>query len=253
MGRQSVVAWVAITTMLGINGPARADIAGVAAGVALWNYTTDGQARSDGDAPFDLQDDLGLDSEWSGYAWIAIEHPVPLLPNIRLEYTPLGIQGSGTVSQSFAIGDITFSQGADVHAKADLDQYDLVLYYELLDNIVSLDAGLDIKYVDGRVQVRRDDTGERGAISFNTPLPLLYGAARVDLPATGLWLGGQISGLAIDGNKLVDLRATLGYDFLFGLGIQAGYRHQTIELDDINDSSTDLSVGGPFIGIHADF
>lgn len=251
--RQGVTALVAVAAAAGVSAPAAADNLGIAAGVALWNYEPDGHARQDGNGSFDLQNDLGLGTEWGGYAWIAVEHPVPVLPNIRVEYTRADTQGSGTVSQSFTIDGVTYAQGTDVSTKADLDQLDLVLYYELLDNVVSLDLGLDIKYLYGHVRVRQDDTGESEKVSFRAPLPLLYAAARVDLPLPGMWVGGQASGLAYDDNRLVDLRATVGYDFVFGLGVQAGYRHQAIKLDDVNDLSADISVAGPFVGVHADF
>ncbi|MDN5850195.1 MAG: TIGR04219 family outer membrane beta-barrel protein [Nitrococcus sp.] len=251
--RQGLKALVAAAAVIGASAPAAADNVGIAAGAALWNYEPDGHARQDGNESFNLQNDLGLGTEWGGYAWIAVEHPVPVLPNIRLEYTRADTEGSGTVSQSFTIDGVSYAQGTDVSTKAELDQLDLVLYYKLLDNVVSLDVGLDIKYLDGRVRVRQDDTGESEAVSFRVPLPLLYGAARVDLPFAGMWVGGQVSGLAYDDDRLLDVRATLGYDFPFALGVQAGYRHQAIKLHDVNDLSADITVGGPFVGVHANF
>lgn len=59
--------------------------------------------------------------------------------------------------------------------------------------------------------------------------------------------------MAYAGNRLVDLRAMVGYDFFLGLGVQAGYRYQAIKLDDIDNVSAELSVGGAFVGVHANF
>lgn len=37
------------------------------------------------------------------------------------------------------------------------------------------------------------------------------------------------------------------------LGVTAGYRRQSIELDDIDDVSADVGVGGPFVGLQVGF
>jgi hypothetical protein len=40
---------------------------------------------------------------------------------------------------------------------------------------------------------------------------------------------------------------------MVGLGIDAGYRYESIEIDNRFDMNTDVSFRGPFLGAHFEF
>jgi outer membrane protein len=107
--------------------------------------------------------------------------------------------------------------------------------------------------VDGYARVRDKTTGDEDKVDFNAPLPMLYANFRVDLPLTGLHLDAEGSGISYSGNRMLDLKAGVGYDFAFGLGVEAGYWRQSLKIDDIEDVSTDLDIGGPYLGAYLDF
>lgn len=232
---------------------AQADTLGIAAGGGVWQQDYSGTAADADGRSFDVDDDLGLDSTSEGYLWARLEHPVPVLPNLRLEHASLDTDGDGRVERDFTFQGRSFSVNERVSSELELDQTDVIGYYQILDNVVSLDAGLNLRIVDGRIEVKRATSGETASESFSGPVPLAYLAGRVDIPGTGVWLGGQGSGIAFGGDEFLDLRATLGYEFDFGLGLELGYRRETLELDDFSDVDVDFEVEGGFLGAYYAF
>ena len=241
---------------------AQADtIFGVYAGAARWTQEysgTFGSNPSDSDEVciggcnfnIDIENDLGLDEEDGDTLWIAIEHPVPLLPNIKLERNELKTSGQNTLAlgQGFTYGDETFAN-TTVSTDFDLSHNDYVLYYEVLDNWVNLDIGIDIKQFDGKVAVTDvNNTARTVEEKLDAPIPMLYLAARFDLPLTGLSFGAQGAGISAAGATLKDIRFNIAYEFAFGLGIEAGQRNMTIEIDeDEEDVFGDLEFKGNYI------
>src|SRR5690554_6837819 len=113
---------------------AQADILGLGASVGYWDTDVSGKVASGSDS-VDVHDQLQLKADGNADASIYFEHPVPLLPNVRLAYTLIQQSGNGTLSGSFD----GVSASASVRSDLDLEQLDLTLYYEVLDNWVNLD------------------------------------------------------------------------------------------------------------------
>jgi outer membrane protein len=240
---------------------AQADtIFGVYAGVARWTQEysgTFGSSPSESDQvcaggcnfDIDIEDDLGLDEEDGDTLWLAIEHPLPVLPNIKIERNELKSTGRNQLDREFTYGDETYEAGTTIASDFDLSHTDYVLYYEVLDNWVNIDIGLDIKQFDGSVAVR-DVNGVLQSVEeeLDAPIPLLYLAAKFELPLSGLSFGGQASGISAGGATLKDIRFNIGYEFAFGLGIEAGQRTMTIEIDpEEEDVYGDLKFKGNYI------
>ena len=68
-------------------GVAQADVVGVKADASFWNY--DGQANMAAQTALDDQD---LDRKGAAQISVAIEHPVPLIPNAKIRYVNLKTQ-----------------------------------------------------------------------------------------------------------------------------------------------------------------
>ena len=235
---------------------AQADtIFGIYAGAAQWTQEYSGTfAASDSNQvcaggcnfDIDLNDDLGLDEEKGDTLWIALEHPVPVLPNIKLERNELKTSGSNVLSRDITYGDETYTASSAVTTDFDLSHNDYVLYYEVLDNWVSLDLGIDVKQFDGKV--RLSSNGQTSEEVLDAPVPMLYLAAKFDLPLSGLSFGAQGSGISAAGVTVKDIRFNVGYEFAFGLGIEAGQRNMTIEIDpDEEDVYGDLEFKGNYV------
>lgn len=237
---------------------AQADtLLGLYLGVDGWQSDNSGSFAQDGN----LQSFNFEDETFTSY-YAALEHPVPLVPNIKLKYTELELNGSTMLDESFSFGGSDYVVGTQVGTISDLSHVDYILYYEIFDNdLVSIDLGVNAKQFDGDIVVTGTSqdggpsTTER--VDFSGFVPLVYGRAEVGLPFTGLSVFFEGSLLAIDDSKVQDYQAGIAYALLDNLAIdldvKAGYRSMTLELDDIDDIYTDLDASGPFAGIQIHF
>jgi outer membrane protein len=160
----------------------------------------------------------------SGYQIGAyLEHPIPLVPNLRLDYT----------------SDVTFSgAGNDVSLK----QLDVTPYYEILDNVVDLDIGVTAKTINGKTKGLSEQT-------FNAVIPMGYVGAAVMIPGTGFSVNGSVKYISLNGDSLTDARIKAALKIAAGLQVQAGYRYESLKLDNRFDITTDANFKGPFVGL----
>jgi outer membrane protein len=237
---------------------AQADtLLGLYLGVDGWQSDNSGSFAQDGN----LQSFKFDDETFTSY-YAALEHPVPLVPNLKLKYTELELNGDTTLDETFSFGGSDYVVGTQVGTVSDLSHIDYILYYEIFDNdLVSIDLGVNAKQFDGEIVVTgtSQDGGQNTTerVDFSGFVPLVYGRAEVGLPFTGLSVFFEGSLLAIDDSKIQDYQAGIAYALLDNLAIdmdiKAGYRSMTLELDDIDDIYTDLDASGPFAGIQIHF
>ena len=237
---------------------AQADtLLGLYLGVDGWQSDNSGSFAQDGN----LQSFKFDDETFTSY-YAALEHPVPLIPNLKLKYTELELNGDTTLDETFSFGGSDYVVGTQVGTVSDLSHIDYILYYEIFDNdLVSIDLGVNAKQFDGEIVVTgtSQDGGQNTTerVDFSGFVPLVYGRAEVGLPFTGLSVFFEGSLLAIDDSKIQDYQAGIAYALLDNLAIdmdiKAGYRSMTLELDDIDDIYTDLDASGPFAGIQIHF
>lgn len=236
---------------------ASADFLGVYAGAGQWQSDYSGVI---GDANNDIDvNELGLNESDNNFFYVAFEHPIPLLPNIRLQHTDLSSQQSATITRSFTLDGETFEAGEDVDSDVDLTHIDGTLYYELLDNWVSFDLGLTIRKFDGYVEAQSDggllDEPNSQYVALDEAIPMVYGKARFDLPLTGLSVGGQANVINYDDNSLSDMSVNVAYDFIdsmaLDLGIEVGYRQMNLEINE--DVTADVELSGPYASLNLHF
>lgn len=221
-----------------------ATILGFQAGAGSWKHDPSGSIKTvvDGvSAGADLKNDLRLSEETEGYFYFIVEHPVPIIPNFKYVNTKLTSSGTGAVN--FTFDGITYTN--PVNTRTDLNQDDFILYYEVLDNVVSLDIGLNAKKIDGQVVIDTDVT------TFSETIPMLYVAAEVMLPI-GFALAADISYATLDGDEVSDISAKVTYTTSFMLGIEAGIRTLNLKVDGDNIKS-DVDFSGVFAGIYFKF
>lgn len=229
---------------------AQADtILGLYAGAQYWQVEPEGQFGSNDDqqAAFNYDDDA------QGSFYVALEHPVPLIPNIKIRQTQLEITGSKNMN--FDFNGTAFD--GNVSTEADLSNTDLTLYYEVLDNgLASLDFGVTVKSLDGEIMVM-DDDGTSRTQELSGYVPMGYLAAQVGLPLTGLSLYGDVSVLSIGDHSLTDYQAGIAYAFVDNIAVdisaQLGYRSFKLELDDLDGIHSDLEFSGAYAGLEVHF
>jgi len=225
-----------------ISTPVNADFLGLYAGAGVWNHAPSGgfQTTNALDVSIDMESTLGMTKETEGYAYVAFDHPVPLLPNVRLEKTSLTHEGT---SSGVTFNGVT---GLTGNAVASLDSTDITLYWRLLDNWVNLDIGLTARKFDGEFTIGTE------SVTVTETVPMLYAAAQFDLPFTGLSVGGDINMISAAGNSLTDTRLRIAYE-MGVIGIEAGLRTTNIELDDADNVTTRLDFSGMFVGAFLHF
>lgn len=219
-----------------------ADVLGAGASVSYWHPGFSGDIAA-GNSKFDVEDDLDLDNDSSISAEALVEHPVPVLPNVRLGYTLIQQDGRGTVNY----GDVN----GDARSEFDLDQLDLTLYYEVLDNWINLDLGLTVRDLSAELLLTETATSEQEQIKVSGALPMGYVAARFDLPFTGVSAGVQGNVISFDGDSIHDLDAYGQYEIAV-LQLRLGYRQMAVDYEDDNNL-LDVSLGGPYASIGVDF
>jgi len=216
---------------------AQADVVGLGASVSYWDSDLSGNVAS-GSNSVDVDDELRLKDDGNANASIYLEHPVPILPNVRLAYTLIQQSGSGTLGSAY-----DGVSAGNVRSDLDLEQLDLTLYYEVLDNWVNLDLGLTVRDFSGELLVRNSSQSSR--TEADAVLPLGYIAARFDLPLTGVAVGAEGNFISFDGDSMRDFNV-YGQFSISLLQLRAGYRQIAVDYEDGSDVF-DVKVDGPFI------
>lgn len=225
-----------------------ATVLGIQAGAGSWKHDPSGYISTDLDGvgvTADLKDDLQLKEETEGYTYFSVEHPIPLIPNFKYINTKLTSAGSGTLTADFNFNGVTYSTSSAITTKLQLDQTDYILYYEILDNVVSLDIGLNAKKIEGEATVNSDTT------AFSGTIPMLYVGAEFMLPA-GFSIVGEISTISAGDNKITDTSIKLTYTTDFNLGLEVGTRSQDYTID-VDTVKADMKFSGAFAGVFFKF
>ncbi|VAW98472.1 hypothetical protein MNBD_GAMMA23-1510 [hydrothermal vent metagenome] len=196
----------------------------------------------------DLKTDLALQDNKETFVLAYIEHPIPLLPNIRIGSTSLNTSGSATYTGTY--NGVSIS--GTVTSTLNLDHTEVALYWNILDNVVGLDLGLNVKFFDGRVKL--DSTGGGNVNeAFDETVPMLYAGLQFELPY-GLQLAGDISYLSFDGSSFTDTLVRLRWTSDFLLGVELGYRSFVIDYEDTGANEyVDIDISGPYLGVHLAF
>ncbi len=230
-----------------------ADFLRVDGGIGAWGTNPSGKIIYTGDNEFDVVDNAGLDSSTNLYAWLNFKHPMPLVPNFRFEYVDPEFDGEVTRLEWRG------NTYAAVNNTLSLTQYDVALYYNLLDETfwTTLDLGLNIKIIDGNYELS-ESTGFAPAVdeSFSLAMPLAYIRTRLDVPGTDIGIEGIARGMAYSGNTVVDAQIKLDYTMSFipiiQPGLEVGYRYQKMKLDAGSiglDANLDTEFSGVYGGV----
>ena len=236
-------------------------ILGVYAGAQYWNIEPEGKFGTEEDD----QETFNFDSASNASFYVALEHPVPLVPNVKVRHNQMeDLSGNGQIDGEFEFAGTTYATNTDVDVNADLTNTDFILYYEIFDNgLVSFDFGLNVKHIDAYIQAtgttsagnnQNTDSSEE---DFSGYVPMGYVAGAVGLPFTGLSVYGDMSLLAIGDHSLSDYQVGIAYEFIDNLAVdmevQVGYRSFALKLDDLEGIYTDLDFKGVYAGLQVHF
>lgn len=239
---------LAVTAACTLSPLSQADtLLGLYIGSDYWKTSTSGSLSSQtSDSSTDF------DSNSPATSYLAFEHPIPLLPNLMVRNTSLDLQGD-------SVTGINVYNGSNLtSATANVDQTDVVMYYELLDNgLVSLDLGLNIRKVDGDFSVYASNDVLVEETTFSGYVPMLYAAGEIGIVSTDLSVYGDFNALSVGDHSLRDFQAGVAYQFIdnavIDMSARLGYRKLTIDLEDLDGINSNVSVGGVTAGLRVHF
>ncbi len=257
--KKSIAICTLTLAMSGLSFTAQADILRFEMGAGLWQTEPSGTIKYGSDPSYDIVDKAGFDKEDSPYVWAYLKHPIPIVPNIRLEYADT--EYSGNAKQTLVWNGNPYT--ANSYNELQMSQLDATLYYNLLDNTfwMTLDLGLQVKYIDGEYLIR-DTNNVLAPVNekFSGTFPLGYLRARVNVMSTGIGVEAIGRGIAYKDSSIYD--AQLKVDYTLDMipfvkpGLELGYRVQSVDFDhsDIDISAdVDVEFKGFFGGVTVRF
>ncbi|TWX55240.1 TIGR04219 family outer membrane beta-barrel protein [Colwellia hornerae] len=226
-------------------------IAGLYIGGSIWsNEATGTFGEQSGLVDFNLQD------KEQGSFYIALEHPIPLIPNLMITSTTLDTDGATVLLKDFDFSGKTFDAGTAVDSTFDISYVDYTLYYEIFDNgLFSFDIGLTGRDFDGDITVSADSLS--GTLAVTEVVPMLYVSTIVGLPGTSFNLFANGNLLSIDDHTIYDYQVGVSYELIDNLAVDVnltlGYKAVKFELEDLDDLYTNIEFKGAFAGVVVHF
>ena len=205
----------------------------------------------------DLKDDLRFDDETKFFAKAKIEHPIPLLPNIYLQYIPMDFKGD--TNKTFTFDNKTYS--VNVHTEVQLDHYDIGFYYNvpmvsaLTSGVFDAEVGLLLRIIDFEAKV--SSPGQpTSSTSFTAPIPMLYGSVSIT-PIDLISVVVEGKGIKYSDNYYYDLLGEIRISPLNGIVmkpyISLGYKVERLRIDDVDDTYSDIRIKQPYLAIGVNF
>lgn len=223
------------------------DALGFQAGAGQWYINLDGDVGQNGSTT--TLNDLGFEDETSNVFWAMLEHPIPIIPNLRVMHSTISATENSTTSQRFTVGGIVIDAEVRVLTDMDLSHTDATFYYELLDNWVTFDLGVTARQMEGFVEVQ-SEVSQTARAELEGVLPMAYLNLQLDFPGSGWSIGGTANAISYRGDKVADMSARIGYSFelapMVELGVNIGYRTLTLQAEEFDDLYADATISGSF-------
>ncbi|HHO42607.1 MAG TPA: TIGR04219 family outer membrane beta-barrel protein [Epsilonproteobacteria bacterium] len=225
-----------------------ADLLRAEIGLGAWIGTSSGEVIGE-KYGFQGVDTSSEKSKTNVYGWAMMKHFIPVVPNLRVEYLTVTSTGEarGTLSGVSIPGSTP--------TKLEMKQFDVIPYYNVLDNTawITLDLGIDFKIFDATYTVDgfADSNGYRTTETF--VLPLGYVRGRIEVPGTNFGAEADVKYIEYGNNTAYDMRAKVDYTFditpVIQPAIEVGYRMQKYQTDKTSDISIDLDFSGVYAGV----
>lgn len=265
---KNLLAKFALVTALASTSYAGA-IIDVEVGGGMWSTGAPTGTLETNGVEFDLANEAGLSSTSDNtYFWAVLDHPIPIVPNIRIEQVSL--KSVGTKTSTVGIPGL-FSYDGAVDTDLDLSNTDIILYWGVpfatwIPFMDEVDFGIGGKIFDGYLSMTESVTGSSlvdesldGAF-----VPYVYGKLRVEPPLIlGIGLEAEIKYLSIDTgstssdfNELI-IKADWGLTaplpaIDIEAGFEVGYRMMSLDVDS-SDLTTVIDFNGVFFGLYGKF
>jgi len=199
-----------------------------------------------------------LDDKNQGSFYVAFEHPIPLIPNIKIASTTLDTVGGTKISEQFTFGkgnfQHTFNIDETLDTTLDASFVDYTLYYEVFDNdLLTFDFGLTARDLDANIKVGLQGTDTKtSSLDASGIIPMAYLNTIIGLPFTGLNIFAEANFISYDDQTVYDAQVGVSYAILDNIAVDfdvtLGYRTVKMELNDLDNFYSDLTYDGFFAG-----
>jgi len=232
----------------------------VSGGGGLWFVAPSGDFKYNSADNTKITDALGSSSNAQPYIYADVNHFIPFVPNVNLNYQALSFGKTADLA-NVKFGDKTFS--ANTKTSVDLSQTDILLYWNvpliktLTAGVAKIEWGIDYKMFSGQMKLQNKVDNQKAKLDFG--LPMVYLGGGVDIPFAPIELNAKLKGISYKSSSIFDIDAKISYKAfsaaLIDFKIDGGYKLQSYKLskDLTNSISSDFSFGGPFVGISAKF
>lgn len=209
----------------------------------------------------DLKNDAHIGDKTKPWVKLKFEHPIPLLPNIKLSYMPMKFDGSGTLQRDIKWGNYTYSSNADYSLSVKLDRFDVTLYHNLpfiktaTAGILDIELGVNVRtiFFDGKLNGTDKNTGQKVSESKSITLPIPMGHLAAEIkPIPHFSVLGNLNYIGYSKNTYYDytLAGRLYAGSFLPLGrlkpfIEAGYRYEKLKIDE-SSVKTDIKIKGGY-------
>jgi outer membrane protein len=208
----------------------------------------------------DIKNDAHLGDKTNPWVKLKLEHPIPLIPNIKLAYMPMKFDGSGNVTRDINWGGHTYKANADFSLSVTLDRFDTTLYYNLpfintaTAGKLDVEFGLNVRTMmfEGKLSGTDKNTNQSISESKSITLPIPMGHLAAEIkPINQVSLLGELNYIGYNKNAYYDYTAGLRLNS-HGListplkpFIEVGYRYEKLKLDE-KDVKSDLKIKGGY-------
>ncbi|MCP4988564.1 MAG: TIGR04219 family outer membrane beta-barrel protein [Colwellia sp.] len=194
-----------------------------------------------------------FNDENQGSFYVAFEHPIPLIPNIKIASTTLDTVGGTELSSSFTFDDEIFTANSTLETTLDASFVDYTLYYEVLDNdLLTFDFGITARDLDASINVVEAQSKLQGDVGASGIIPMAYVNTIIGLPFTGLNIFAEANFISYDDQTVYDAQVGISYAILDNIAVDfdvtLGYRTMKMELNDLDNFYSDLTYDGFFAG-----
>jgi outer membrane protein len=231
-------------------GSAQADtLLGLYIGGQVWANEASG---SFGEG-LDNQSVFEFDDENQGSFYVAFEHPIPLIPNIKIASTTLDTVGGTQIATNFKFNNVTYTAESEIDTTLDASFVDYTLYYEVFDNdLLTFDFGLTARDLDASINVIEPVSKLQSDLDVSGIIPMAYLSTIIGLPFTGLNVFAEANFISYDDQTVYDAQVGVSYAILDNLAVDfdvtLGYRTVKMELNDLDNFYSDLTYDGFFAG-----
>ena len=233
-----------------------------AAQINYWANTLEGTGRTVGDilgpgTPYDLEETLGIaedDKLPAADLWFNFGRS-----SFLLSYYDATHSGEDVLDSDLVFEDTLFPSGSAVASEFDVSLAKLQYNLRVVDDdVVGFGFLVGADLLEGEGRVTSAVASPVTSTEFSDPIPVLGLNLTIKIPATGLTLYFEGSGMdssVIDvGGRAIDAQARLTWYILEGpFGLSAGYRYVQMDADLEDEGNLDLEQAGYFAGIAVRF